>query len=264
MTVKKKYLKDIQDLIVYRKSLIYRKRIYSILESIPSSNEFMKADIRKASCALCSNLAEGNGNYYYEREYQHYDIALCMLAKSQSLLDLLFGLGYVSEQLYENLQDCGSEIRRIIIRLMEEIEELSISVNDSNVTNPFRQSQTIIKEDTTILQEVRQFQRRIGNMVKKLPYEIEQDNVIDQIVRSSNSIYENLLRTEDLSSQGKILYYLSVTIASAVETKSWLDISRMENYITKMEYQSLNNEVRKIQMKLTQMINQINKQFPNK
>jgi four helix bundle protein len=258
MTVKKKYLKDIQDLIVYRKSLIYRKRMYSILESIPSSYEFMKADIRKASCALCSNLAEGNGNYYYEREYHHYDIGLCKLAKSQSLLNLLFELGFLREQMYINLQDSGLEIRRMIIGLMEEIEELPINKNESNETTPFPQSLNLIEGDTTIFQKVLQFQGRIANMVKKLPYEIEYDNLIDQIVRSSKSIYENLLRIKDLSSQGKKIYYLSVAIASAVETKSWLDISRMENYITKIEYQSLNNEVRKIQMKLIQMINHIN------
>ncbi|RFB12730.1 four helix bundle protein [Bacillus sp. HNG] len=260
MSLKKEYLKDVRDLTAYRKALLFRKGMYSILDRLPSSNEFMKADIRKASCALCSNLAEGNGNYYYEREFHHYDIGLCKLAKCQSYLHLLFGLETITEQVYKKLQELALEIKRMVIRLMEEVEELPINEVEPNKIYPFEQSLNVINSDSAIYQEVRLFQGNIRNMVKKVPFEIEHDNLIDQIIRSSNSIYENLLRTKNISSPGEIYYYLNIGIASTVETNSWLDISVMENYISKEEYVLLDNESRKIQKKMIQMINQINKQ----
>lgn len=260
MSPKKEYLKDVRDLTAYRKALLFRKGMYSILNSLSSSNDFMKVDIRKASCALCSNLAEGNGNYYYEREFHHYDIALCKLAKCQSYLSLLFGLETITEQVYKKLQELALEVRRMIIRLMEQIEELPINEVEPDETYPIEQSFNLINKDSTVYQEVRLFQGSIRNMVKKVPYEIEHDNLIDQIIRSSNSIYENLLRTKDISSPGKMFYYLNITIASSVETNSWLDISAMEHYITKEQYKCLDNELRKIQKKIIRMINQFNKQ----
>lgn len=250
MTAKKKYLKNFRYLIPYRKALLFRKSMYSIIKSMPSSEEFIKDSIRKASSAVIANLAEGNANYYFEREYQHYDIALCKLAKCQALLDLVKVQSYINEEIYKKLQENGSEIRRLIISLMDKTQRyLTEQMTPIGNYQSIQVANNLPVIDTTIFEKTQLFQLAIKNMVRRLP-EHEESNVSNQLIRAISSVFQNLTKSKDDDFSAKRFLELNVSLGSLVEVRSFLDMSVMENYITRTEYDRLDKEAGEIQTML--------------
>lgn len=181
MPMKKEYVENFRDLIAYKKALIFRKEMYTRINSTPSSEEFLIDSMRKASCAIIANLAEGNVNYYYEREYQHYDIAQCKLAKCRSLLDLVYLKGYVKEEKYSKLQESSHEITRIIHALMKRSERFLTDAVESNNDYTIKNKNYPNLEAT--IERVKEYQKVINNMVRTLPDE-EKNCVCDQLHRA--------------------------------------------------------------------------------
>lgn len=261
MSVKKKNVGNIRDLIVYRKTLLFRKDIYAIIKTMPSSEWFiMKNDLRKASCAVCANLTEGNASFYYGREYEHFDIALCKLVKCQALLDIGFSQDFVKEEEYNRLQENAKEIARMISALMKrkkhsvnnEVEPTSTGTFSTQFTES-----TIL--DSTIYEKAKLFQDAIKNMVGKLPEE-ESDNVVDQIVRAVSSVYENLIKSKGIISD-KRFQELDYSLGSISEVRSFLDISVMEKFITKEEYLRKDEDAGIIQSVLIDQMEELNKRL---
>jgi four helix bundle protein len=263
MPVKKKYVGNVRDLIVYRKALTFRKNIYALVRTLPPSEQnIIGNNLMKGCCAVVANLAEGNVNFYYRREYEHFDIALCKITKCRALLDLLFLLqGSINKESYDRINNNAKEIVRLIITLMKRIERCL-----TNETEPIANYRPIQTHNPTNLESVIYekallFMESIKKMVGKLPL-VEIDNVFDQIVRASSSVYENLVKSKDTISAQRFAD-LNISLGSIAEVESFLDISVMENYISKMEYQSLSEEAGDIQSMLIEMMNRIDKAVIN-
>lgn len=237
MSVKKKYVGNFRDLIVYRKSLIFRKDIYTLTTMMPYSERGIINALKKASCSACANLAEGSGNYYYGREYEHFDIAVCMLAKIQALLDFAFLQENAEKGLYDKLQNDSNEIVRMIRALMERIEGFLTNESLEYKGYPIKEVNSANLE--SIIERVKLFQRAIASMVKTLP-DGETGNIVDQLKRAVSSVYENLIKPTNISDNR--FKELNSSLGSLAEVRSFLDISVMENFITKEEYLKLDEE----------------------
>ena len=56
--------KDFSELPVYKKARHLRKRIYELVKTLPSFEEYnLKLQMRKATTSVTNNIAEGNGRY---------------------------------------------------------------------------------------------------------------------------------------------------------------------------------------------------------
>lgn len=255
MSVKKKFIGDFRDLIVYRRSQLFREDIYEIIDVMPSSERFiMKKELRKASSSVCANLAEGNGSFYYGREYEHFDIAFCKLAKCKAMLDLSFVQGYITEQQNNRLQDNAKEISRMINALMKRIERYLTNKVEPYNDCPDKKSNLINLEAT--IWRAKLFQKAITNMAKSLP-DYEDENVVDQVSRAVSSVYANLTKSKGVISDKRV-QELSYANGSISEVRSFLDIVVVENYITKAEYHSLDEEAGIIHSALIEQMEQIN------
>lgn len=258
MAVKKKFIGDFRDLIVYRKSQLFREDIYEIIDAMPSSDRFiMKKELRKSSSSVCANLAEGNGSFYYGREYEHFDIACCKLVKCKALLDLSYVQGYITEQQNNRLQDNVKEISRMINALMMRIERYLI--NKVEPYNDCSDKESNLSNLEATIGRAELFQKAITNLVKALP-DYEADNVVDQVSRAVSSIYGNLTKSKGVISD-KRFQELSYGSGSISEVRSFLDIVVMEKYITRGEYRSLDEEAGIIQSALIEEMKQINVQL---
>ncbi|MEC1157820.1 four helix bundle protein [Cytobacillus horneckiae] len=255
MSVKKQYIGNFRDLIVYRKSQLFRKDVYAIIKIMPTSERFiMKKELYKASSSLCANLAEGNGSFYYGREYEHFDIALCKLAKCKALLDLSFVQGYITEQQNNRLQDNAKEISRMINALMKRIERYL--TNKVEPYNDCSDKESKLSNLEATIWRVKLLQKSITNMVNALP-NYEADNVVDQVSRAVSSVYANLTKSKGVISDKRV-QELSYANGSISEVRSFLDIVVMENYITMEEYRSLDEDAGIIHSALIEQMEQIN------
>src|SRR5215470_2473043 len=70
-------MQDFRNLTVWRRARALTASIYTITRSFPRSEEFgLKAQMRRASVSICSNLAEGCGRRG-DREFRRYvDVAM--------------------------------------------------------------------------------------------------------------------------------------------------------------------------------------------
>ncbi|MBT2694621.1 four helix bundle protein [Bacillus sp. ISL-55] len=257
MATKKEYVGNFRELIAYKKALLFRRDVYTIIKTIPSSESYIKNGMRKASCAVLENLAEGNGNFYYGREYEHFDIALCKLAKYQALLDLSSMQGYVTKENNNRLQDNAKEIARIISALMKRIEHFQSTNVETHIHYSIKDVGFSPLETT--IERVKIFQRTIGNMVRTLP-DFEVDNIVDQLNRAVSSVYNNLVKSKGVISNGRF-QELNYALGSISEICCFLEISFMENYISKSDYRSLDEEAEIIRTAIIKEMKRINYQL---
>jgi four helix bundle protein len=252
MSAIKEYVGNFRDLIVYKKALLLRKEIYTMIKTLPSSDRFIKNSLKKASCAVVANIAEGNGNYYYGREYDHLDIAMCKLEKCQSLIYILFIQGKVVSEKYNRIQAHVIEIARMISALMRKIEPY-LSTEFKPVSRCSISMNKITSQEDSI-DRAKVFRDAIKKMAGKLPDE-ESSNVVDQLNRAVCSVYETLIKSNGVIS-GRRFQVLNYSIGSLSEVRSFLDISVMENFITLEEYKRLDGEAEIIYSGLIELMTQ--------
>ncbi|MCH6265097.1 four helix bundle protein [Neobacillus citreus] len=249
----KEYIGNFRDLIVYKKALLLRKEIYTMIKTLKSSDRFIKNSLKKASCAVVANIAEGNGNYYYGREYDHLDIAMCKLEKCQSLMDILFIQEKLVAEKYNRFQAHTKEIARMINALMKR--------NEPYLSSEFKPvSRCSISLDKITSQEdtfdrVKVFRNAIKKMAGRLPKE-ESSNLFDQLNRAVDSVYNNFTKSNGANS-GRRFQKLNYSIGSLSEIRSFLDIVVMENFITKSEYVHLDEEAGEIQLEFVKRCNNL-------
>lgn len=249
MSIKKDYVGNFRDLIAYRKALIFRREIYKLIKVMPISERLLKTELMKASCSVCANLAEGNASYYYGREYEHFDIALCKVAKYQSLMNLAFLLGFIKKEDYKRLEESSKEIARIIRALMKRLEKYLVSTVETS-----RDFLNVNSADLeAIIEKAKLFQMSINIIVGTIPAE-EKYNVCDQLLRAVSSLYETMVKSMAVTSDAGF-QKLNYCLGSLSEVRSFLDICVMENYLTREEYLMIDKEAGEIQKMLIEAMN---------
>ncbi|MCI1592649.1 four helix bundle protein [Heyndrickxia oleronia] len=125
MAEKKTFVGNFRDLEVYKKSLHFSKKIYKVVERFPSFERNNLVDqLRRASSSVYSNIAEGNANYYYRKEYDRLNTSIGSIAECQAFLDMAIMQKYVSREVYVSLDNEAEEIFKMLIAMINRIEKI--------------------------------------------------------------------------------------------------------------------------------------------
>lgn len=125
MVKKKENVGNFRDLEVYRKALIFSNKIYRTVESYPSFERNNLVDqLRRASSSVYSNIAEGNANYYYRKEYDRLNTSIGSISECRAFLDMSVMQKYITKDTYEYLDKEAEEIVKMLVGLMNRIERI--------------------------------------------------------------------------------------------------------------------------------------------
>ena len=125
MAEKKPFIGDFRELEVYKKALIFSNKIYRIIEGFPSYERNNLVDqLRRASSSCYGNIAEGNANFYYGKEYDRLNTALGSIAECRAFLDMSVMQKYITKETYECLDKEAEEIVKMLVGLMNRIERI--------------------------------------------------------------------------------------------------------------------------------------------
>lgn len=125
MAEKKPFVGDFRELEVYKKALIFSNKIYKIVEKFPAYERNNLVDqLRRASSSCYANIAEGNANYYYGKEYDRLNTALGSIAECRAFLDMSVMQKYITKETYECLDKEAEEIVKMLVGLMKRIERI--------------------------------------------------------------------------------------------------------------------------------------------
>ncbi|MDL4840347.1 four helix bundle protein [Aquibacillus rhizosphaerae] len=171
---------------------------------------------------------------------------------------------YRVDQIYDNLED--------LIQIPP--------FNDACAMTPSKSSKKIIprqkQQPTLEVRDVKQFigykkakeiEKRIIELCKNFP-SFEVDHIVKQIERSAESIKKSIQIGEQIYVREKFNQY-SIAIGSAKETSAWLKVSLGQKYITKTQFEELDNMIDQVVSILTKTLSNIKEKegkvldFPN-
>ncbi|MBL5768651.1 four helix bundle protein [Heyndrickxia sporothermodurans] len=112
--------------------------------------------------------------------------------------------------------------------------------------------------DNEVYKRALKFRKEIYAMVKGFP-ELEKYNMIDQLQRASTSVPANFSEGYRNHYYGKERDRLNTALGSIAECQAFLDMARMEDYITQEQYLNLDNDAEVIFGMLLAMIRDIDR-----
>lgn len=125
MAEKKQFIGDFRELEVYKKALIFSNKIYKIVEKFPAyERNNLVEQLRRASSSCYGNIAEGNSNYYYRKEYDRLNTSIGSISECRAYLDMAVMQRYISNATYEILDKEAEEVFRMLIAMINRIEKI--------------------------------------------------------------------------------------------------------------------------------------------
>lgn len=118
---------------------------------------------------------------------------------------------------------------------------------DSNNQQQYLNAKNV--ENFSGYKKAKKLEQSIIKVCKAFP-SYERDHIVDQILRSAESIKRRIAKGEQ-NYIGERFNQYSIAIGSAKETSAWLQISLGQNYISKEQYHDLDNQVTEIVKILT-------------
>ena len=112
-----------------------------------------------------------------------------------------------------------------------------------------------MKADNQIVLDSKAFAIRIIKLYKYLSEEKKEFVISKQILRSGTSIGANISESIFAQSRMDFVSKMSIALKEASETKYWLDLLMETEYITKMQYESIVDDISKIIGTLVNIVN---------
>ena len=112
-----------------------------------------------------------------------------------------------------------------------------------------------MKADNQIVLDSKAFAIRIIKLYKYLSEEKKEFVISKQILRSGTSIGANISESIFAQSRMDFVSKMSIALKEASETKFWLDLLMETEYITKMQYESIADDISKIIGTLVNIVN---------
>ena len=107
--------KSFEELVVYKASREFRKKIYILIKGLPPEEKYnLAGQMRRAALSLTNNIAEGHGRFFYQENIQ-----FCRISRG-SLMELIDDLNTcMDEKYFENiylskLKDEGYQINKLL------------------------------------------------------------------------------------------------------------------------------------------------------
>ena len=114
-----------KELIVWQKSILLVKHIYSTTLSFPKNELFgLVSQMRRAAVSIPSNIAEGHARDTPGEYAQFIAIAQGSLAELDTQMIIANDIGYLTEQQYETFLPLHDEVSRMLSSLKTKIKSL--------------------------------------------------------------------------------------------------------------------------------------------
>ena len=112
-------MQEFKNLAVWQEARRLTKSVYHLTTGFPHSEEFgLKAQMRRASISICSNIAEGCGRRG-DREFRRFlDVAMGSACELESELIVSFDLAFIAESVQEQALSALIEIKRMLSGLI--------------------------------------------------------------------------------------------------------------------------------------------------
>ena len=96
---------SLENLEVYQEARKFRKKIYSLLKSLPPEEKFnLNPQMRKAATSLTNNIAEGHGRYHFQENIQFVRISRGSLEELMDDLNICADEKYLLDQELEPIK----------------------------------------------------------------------------------------------------------------------------------------------------------------
>ena len=109
-------------------------------------------------------------------------------------------------------------------------------------------------KDNVVKDKSLEFAVRIVNLYKFLVNEQKEFVMSKQILRSGTSIGANIREAEQAQSRADFINKLNIALKEANETEYWLELLIRTEYITREQYESINNDSTEINKLLISII----------
>ena len=114
-------IKSFKDIQVYQESYKLALELYQISRKYPTEERYgLSGQIQRACMSIPLNIAEGYGKQESAAEFKRYlRMALGSANEIEVLLDFSQDLGYITNEMAENLRERYSILSKRIFRLIE-------------------------------------------------------------------------------------------------------------------------------------------------
>ena len=108
-------MQDLRNLSVWQMARRFTKSVYELTVNYPGSEEFgLKAQMRRASVSICSNIAEGCGRRG-DRDFRRFlDVAMGSACELECETILSFDLAFITEAVQDEMLAVILEIKKML------------------------------------------------------------------------------------------------------------------------------------------------------
>jgi four helix bundle protein len=109
-------MKTYRDLYIWQKAIELVVNIYKGTDSLPGTEEYgLKAQMRRCSISISSNIAEGFGRRSNKEFRRFIDISIGSLFELQTQLEICKRLNYLNEEQFSVYFEYTREIERMMV-----------------------------------------------------------------------------------------------------------------------------------------------------
>ena len=113
-----------KDLKVWKKSISFSTEIYRVTKQFPRDELYgITNQMRRAVISIPSNIAEGYGRRSEKEKYRFLCFALGSASEIETQLIMSFQLGYINDEVYDDLINRLSEIIRMLSSLADTVNK---------------------------------------------------------------------------------------------------------------------------------------------
>src|SRR5438445_11439297 len=128
-------MQDFKNLTVWQAARRLTRSLCQLTTDFPGSEEFgLKAQMRRASISICSNIAEGCGRRG-DREFRRFlDVAMGSACELECELILAFDLVFITEEMQERILAVLIQVKRMLGGLIASLKCTSMQQRPSGTT----------------------------------------------------------------------------------------------------------------------------------
>ncbi len=103
--------------------------------------------------------------------------------------------------------------------------------------------------------KVENFTNRIIKMVKYLKGKYVDSSILNQVLRSGLSIGANVSEAKFAQSRADFVHKMSIALKEANETKYWIEKLHAAEYLSEVEFSSINTDCKEVVALLVSIVN---------
>ncbi len=108
-----------KNLEVYRLILEFIKLAAEIIKHIPRGQGHLTDQLRRASTSMAFNTGEGAGEFAKKEKARFYRMALRSATESASIIDVIYGFGFIDIDLYDRSERLLDRIIGMLTKLVK-------------------------------------------------------------------------------------------------------------------------------------------------